>query len=1400
MRLSVDNGAVEDVELVTSPETPVGDVLTAVGLDASTPVAIDGETLDVNALVGSSRIREGAILRPASSRPGHEPSRLVLNVVSGPEAGKAIALSDGRTVIGRGRAAGARVDDPELSREHFAVNVTAARCTVEDLGSTNGTRVDDGDPISRVTELRPGGRIKAGLSEFSISRPARDAAALVSDGQGGLVLNRTFRIIPAIPHVQVEWPTPPSAQERSGIPWVATLAPAVIGIVMAAVLRQPTFLLFALLSPITMVATQWSSRRQAGARAKTAQGQYEERLAAARGAIAAAIAEQAARRQQDYPDPQEVLRILGTPTQRIWERRPADRDFLDLRVGLGAVAASVEVARRSGDEGLDPSDLNMASVPVCVPLPETGVLGISGSDESTGQLGRWIAAQIVALQAPDDVQLVVLSPRDGRARWSWLRWAPHCRLASDDRLVWVATDSDSVDARARSLKELVQQREQLKGSSPHGPAFSPAVVVILDGAADLRRRPDVAAILQRGPSVSVFFVCLDNSPHLLPEECRAVVDSADVASRATLFVQFAHGNGISGVAADALSASGLDEAVRVPAAIRRIAGSSSGAIPGSVRLLDLLELSDPGPADVRAHWNRADGTSGVIVGATDGGLQRVDLQVDGPHALIAGMTGSGKSEFIQSLVASLAVSFRPDEMQFVFVDYKGGSAFRELAELPHCGGLVTNLDARLTRRALSSLDADVKRRQQVLAEVGARDHADYRRIRSRRPELEALPRLVIVVDEFAEMKEDLPDFIDGLVAIARVGRSLGVHLILATQRPSGVVSPEIRSNANLRVCLRVASDSDSLDVVDAPDAARISKENPGRAYMRIGSEPLLLFQTARVGGHSGSTQGTTQEVVVRHLRWDDWVYLPGKAEAASSELTDLDLLVRAIREAAVEEGVVPASRPWTEPLPSLVTLDSLEGGDAWSVVVGERDLPSLQRHVPWAVPLDENLLVVGSARSGRTTLVRTLVAAAARCDSPAATHVYVLDGGNALGALEALPHVGVVVPRGQTDRAGRLLGRLVLLSQERNEQLARNGFSGLREQWDAVPEAERLPRIVLIVDRWESWSEELATAGYDELLSRLLSEGSAAGVSVVVAADETVLRTRIPARVSQTLVLRVNDPTAALNLGLPSAVAATTTTLPAGRAILAADGSELQIAVLDDGTGAAESARVSELTTTVNLTPNNALPFRLVALPTSVARNSLSAHHATGGVVLGVGGDEADAVVVEPLRGLVVAGPPRSGRSTALVTVVLGAIESGLRVVVVCPRRSDLTTLADRVTVLRGDEVGAAGWTAGLRGCDMLVIDDVDLVAGDLDLSAVLADRSSPPTVVGVDLDACSMPTGLLRAALKRAQQALLLCPPDHLVAQSVGVRLPRGGGFSGPPGRGVLAVDGEQVMVQVAR
>lgn len=1398
VRLTVGGAQKRDVEISAPPETPTATVLAALGI-ASGLASVGGRSVNASATFADSGLVEGAVVTPdlAGSADGTAADGVQLTITAGPERGRVVALGAGTHVVGRGRTATVQVVDEELSRQHFSIEVSSDAVRITDLGSTNGTFVNGDRADNEPLALSNGSTISAGLSAFEVSIPEDlSRAVLVPDHAGGFVLTRAFRILRHLQPVEIAWPLPPQPDRKRPFPWPAAIIPLVLGIVIALVTRKWMFLLLTLMSPVSVIATQYMERRNAKSSSEEDKRKYEERKARAEADLQQRLSEERAYRATLWPDQRTVTQAALAPSSHLWERRPTDPDFLNLRVGIADLPALVTLRASGGDPEAVPPQPRVKATGHGINLLDAGIVGIAGQVPTRQAMLEWIAVQLVTLHAAEDVRLVLLQGLQSQTDLSFLRWAPHLR--DDDGLVALSLSPEITEGLIRALQAVVDARKteqtQTFGSSVRP---TPSYVVLLEGAAELRRRPEVASLLQRGPGVGVYFVCFDESAALLPEECRAVVTLSGSRDNPVALVKDENGKEVSAIADGALSADVRDSVVRAIAPIRRVdGGAGPGALPQSVSLLEAVELPEPSAEQVVARWRTSGRSSRAVVGVAADGPFYFDLVKDGPHGLIAGTTGSGKSEFIQSLVVSLALANRPDELAFVLMDYKGGASALVLRGLPHVVGEVSNLDGRLAQRALESLGAEIKRRQLLFSKVGASDLDGYNRIKQDRPELEQLPRLVIVVDEFSEMKQQLPDFIDGLVSLVRLGRSLGVHLFLATQRPSGAVSPDIRANSNARVCLRVQTDTDSLDVLEASDAARISAATPGRAIMRSGNTaPLRTFQSAYATGRSALGRDEAKRVLVRELPLTSWVTPNESAGHASGGLTDLELLVAAIADAAKLIDLAPVATPWTDPLPTSLKLDSLSRSSDDRLIVGLQDSPATQKHDELIVSLSEPLVVIGSPRSGRTTLVRTLIAASIQAPDWATRHFYVLDGGSALASLARVPVVGAVASTAQTERIGRLLAKFDSELSRRIDLLALSDCSDYAEY--RARSSSELPRLVLVIDRWESVADDLSTYEFEDTVLRLISEGPRVGVTVVVTGDDSLLRTKLPSRAPSVVIMHLNDSTPAFALGVSGVVANATTSFPAGRGILVKGESELQFAVLADGSGAAEAAELDHLVARLH-SAEYLQPFRVAPIPLTVSQDALAGIATKENLPLGVGGNDGQALTVRITDGLLIAGPQRSGRSTTLLTLARQATLAGLTVGVVCPRRSPLMEFAS-ATVATDGQGSPADVIDSLKAVDLVLLDDVDtLLQGQL-LPPMLTDPQFPPIFAAVDIEVPGLMNPNFRSLLKRSSQVLAICPPDHLAAQNVGVRIARGAGFSGPPGRAILALRGENTLMQVA-
>jgi S-DNA-T family DNA segregation ATPase FtsK/SpoIIIE len=1389
-----------------------------------------------------SPIRDGTVVSLGSPEGcvGPEPGGLVeIRVMSGPGAGSIYWLPAGQADIGSGDNADVRIWDE-------AVAPLALRIFVDGRGACQvaayeGARAAlDREPLAVAAQWQPGQVVTVGRSLLGLAHyEPPDAALHRSADGGGVDFNRPPRLLPPERATRFQLPAPPPEAERRPLPILVAAVPLVLGLAMAYFLHQVYLLAIAGLSPVMLIGSQLGERRQGRKSAARRAAAYRDHKARIEHDARQALEAERAERAYQFPDPATVLSIAAGPRRRLWERRRTDPDYLVLRVGTADLPSGVELTDPEQDEHRRQVIWRIPEAPVTISLPGRGVMGVAGPGDTPRAAGRWLVTQAAALHSPNDLRIYLLTDSTGKASWEWARWLPHCRpQTGQDCAMLVGNDPESVAARIAELLAIMSARQQAAKDAGHREArFRPDIVVVFDGSRKLRTLPGAVQLLQEGPRIGVYSICLDSDEQLLPAECQAVV----VVGHHGVRVQQARAETLEQIRLDGVHPDWCARLARSMAAIRDVSDAGSvSVLPGSARLLDALELEPPTAAAVAARWRSNGRSAFAVVGESYDGPFGVDIKKDGPHALIAGTTGSGKSELLQTIVASLAVANRPDELSFVLIDYKGGSAFAECAQLPHTVGMVTDLDPHRVARALGSLSAELTRREHLLAAAGAKDIDAYQLVVDER-QAQPLPRLVIVIDEFAAMTRDLPGFITGLVNIAQRGRSLGIHLILATQRPSGVVSQDIRANTNLRIALRVTDPAESADVIGVSDAASIGQSTPGRAYVRLGHASIVPFQAGRIGGRRPGTDGAvTAKPRLVPMNWAD-LGKPEQAGAAraahrEAKVTDLTVLVGEIRNAARQLRIPRPHSPWLAPLPASLLLQDImpptpeperADGSGNPCVFGLWDLPARQQQQPAVLDLDtfSHLMAAGAPRSGRSQLLRTVAGTLALTQSSADVHLYGIDCGNgALLALTELPHCGAVVSRTQTERATRLLRRLAAELSRRQELLAAAGVADVREQRTAVPLAERLPHVFVLLDRWEGFTStlgELEAGSLTDVISRLLSEGASAGMHLIMTGDRSLLVGRISALCEEKLVLKLTEKEdyrlAGLNpRDLPD-------DLPPGRAFRSGSGTELQVALLASGaSGQGQAAALQSIAAHCRsrdaaVQPTQR-PFRVDALPSRVSFADAwqLRPHSAGPMwgMVGVGGDTIEAVGPDLASGMpcfIVAGPAKSGRSTILLSMARSLLAAGTPIVLAAPRPSPLRALSGVPGVLGlfdGPELSEAEFAEALssfRRPGVVLIDDAELLrdcgaAAELSRLVTRGSDAGRALVLGGDSESIAVGFSGWQVEAKRARRGCLTAPATVPEGDLIGIRLPRDVLGQPPrPGRCLLHTgDGKLITVSV--
>lgn len=1408
------------------------------------PGASQGVVLDPAAPVHESSLRSGCrveVVPVGERRPGDElddaPAALI-RVLSGPGDGREFRVAAGVNLVGRDPTAAVFLDaDHEVSRRHATITV-AESIVVTDLGSANGVLVDG--LLVRRAVVTAASRIRVGTTELAVV-PLRSGRARASrDAPDAFV--RPPRVEPVFGGRTVALPEPPAAEEPSRLPVVALIAPAVLGAALFLVTRQPMSLLFVLLSPLMLVGS-WLDTRLRWRRAHSARRRsFDVAMRAARRELLRGRDDEVAARREEAPSAAEVIAAMRTRSTLLWSRHPSGDAFLRLRLGSGTlpsrgtVAPPVLVRASEGDREaigtLEEEFAVVPGVPVVEGLHRAGALGVAGAGPLAAGAARALVVQAAGLHSPADLAVAAIVGGDARREWEWLTWLPHVDSPhSPLRATTLVSDAGSADRLLLELEALVSRRRSTGRTPPDRDTVNAlpfVLVVVAPGAPADRSR--LVALADEGRDAGIVMIWTAEAVTGLPAACTTFLD-VDRAEGGSVAGFVTEGRTVALHEVESIDPIAAETAARAIAPLTDIGARvvDETDLPGQVAFLDLYGAATAAdPAAVVQRWARNDSlvsswTPGsprdpggllAVVGQGREEAFAIDLRADGPHALVGGTTGSGKSEFLQTWLMGLATEYSPDRVNFLLVDYKGGAAFAECADLPHTVGLVTDLTPSLVHRALVSLRAELSRRERILSRANAKDVTAM----EAQGDPEAPPSLLIVVDEFATLAAELPEFVDGVVDIAQRGRSLALHLVLATQRPSGVIKDSLRANTDLRIALRVADAADSVDVVGVPDAARFDRRTPGRAMAARGGGRLHDFQAAYLGGRVESSR-PRPAVRVQTLEFGPGEDLgepvgsgmPEPTTGAAAERR-LDRLVRTIARAADDVGAALPRRPWVDQLAESIDLGELPEAGGGSIVLGLRDEPRHQRQRPLAIDLDSagNLLVVGGGGAGASAALRTVAAAATKevvadheagVSPPRQVEVHALDyAGGGLALLDGLPTVGSVVVGSDLERVDRLLRDLATLVAARAALVADARASSLSEYESA--RGETLPRVVLLLDGFAAFraENELRDAGrpFDRLVA-IMANGRRVGVHVALSADRDGV---VPASLSVRLGARI----------VLGGAASDSFHDPPGRGRY--EGEEIQLAVPGGSPEPAAQGRALEALASraVSAGVPAAPPVR--RLDALIARDRLPAT-VRDRPVIGVGHDTLEPVGVRAEGLFVVAGPFGSGRTTAMRTAVraIVAAQPRLQPRLLSARDGGLADAVPWLACATGPAAAAAEAArlasrlehdAAFDGARLLLvvesIGDFEGHAAEGEVARLVKAARRSGAIVLAEADTMTAPTAWqLFAELKAARAGLILQPDESDAIALFRTPLPRLSRSEMPPGRGFLIEGGHATLLQVA-
>jgi ESX secretion system protein EccC len=889
-------------------------------------------------------------------------------------------------------------------------------------------------------------------------------------------------------------------------------------------------------------------RRTYGARAK-----YLEYLGNLRSDLQSTAAAQRSSSAWRYPAPEALLALIRSPA-RLWERRPGDADFLLLRLGEGPqpLAKPVGIPVEDGPaQASDPVCVSAAAEliraygsvaddAIGVDLRSARVLSVLGPRAARLDLARALCCQLAVLHAPEEVRLLLCAGSTEAPDWEWIKWLPHLRGAQDGADGHSTAEPvadpgvlDSIVSSRAAHARKVQAGADLLDSGPW-------LVVLADGVIPT---PEAVSLLRRVPSRTTLVV-LGGSPAEEPNE-------VDVRVRVTAGRLRVEHLGAPDPPAEG-RADGMGprsaEAVARRLAPLRLSEEPGARLADTISLTGLLGVGDVGALDPALAWRRRPISEilRVPIGVSSDGeavvldLKESALGGDGPHGLVIGATGSGKSELLRTIVTGLALTHPPDLLAFVLADFKGGAAFAGLQDLPHVAGLITNLanDLAMVDRMHAALFGEIRRRQELLRSAGnLASLRDYQHRLAEGQALAPLPYLLVLVDEFGELLASRPDFIDLFVAVGRLGRSLGMHLLLSSQQLDEGRLRGLEGHLSYRIAMRTFSAAESRTVLGVPDAYELPPI-PGSAYLKVGTTVYKRFRAALVSQvYSPPDQSEVGPPRPREFR------LTSGAQSSPATVQDpdaqagpslLDVVVPQLRDAAAR-----AHQIWLPPLEPRVALDAILSSapspgsrGTLSVPIGLVDKPAEQKRDVLVADLSASaghLLVVGASLTGKTTLLKTLVASFALTHTPLEAQFYCIDyGGGGLSALGELPHVGGVAGRQDAELVMRTVTSVSALVDEREAQFKAAGIDSLEalrsRRGKGDLDGDGWADVFLVIDNWPALRQD-----FEELeapLQEIAARGLGYGVHLVMTANRWVdVRSSLRESVGGRLELRLNDPT-----------------------------------------------------------------------------------------------------------------------------------------------------------------------------------------------------------------------------------------------------------------------------------
>ena len=861
-----------------------------------------------------------------------------------------------------------------------------------------------------------------------------------------------------------------------------------------------------------------------------------------------------------YISAQECAQIIINKNSRLWERRIEDDDFLSIRVGLGDVPifADIEYPKKGFSleednlveliDSVEKKSKVIKNVPIVANLTNKNIaaLIVRNDDRTMEKFAQNLIMQLIALHSYADLKIVFLLKKEKKIKWEYMKTLPHIWDDQKQIRFW-ADEYDDMKDISRYLEEELNNRKQYEDKFDYR-SFSPYYLIITDDYKKIENLKIITEILNLKRNLGFGIFCLTDNLLHLPNECQLFINIEN-SKNGKLFENEITSTTKKEFYFDSSFTFFFENiGQRLSNIPIRATTSSKFSLPEVYTFLEMYDCGRIEQLNILQRWKTNDSTKSLQapIGIDTNGMPIVlDIheKAHGPHGLIAGSTGSGKSEFIITYILSLAINYHPNDVSMILIDYKGGGlagAFQKgNIKLPHIVGTITNIDKVGLQRSLVSIQSELRRRQVKFNQ--ARDKTDegtidiykYQKLFHEGIVKEPIPHLLIICDEFAELKQQQPDFMDELISVARIGRSLGVHLILATQKPAGVVNDQIRSNSKFGICLKVQDRQDSIDVIKRPEAAELKRA--GQFYMQVGNNEYFVLGQSAWAGANYEPADIIKKNVDNSIKFVSNIGMvikkidDTKKNQAKKDGEQLTNIVKYIYEIGKEENI--KLKPlWLENIPSIINLMDVrkkyniikEDNNVVSVL-GEYDDPFNQRQGPVEIDFEKqgNVIVFGNAESGKETLLSTMVYDVITNYEVREAQLYLLDfGSEALKIFKDAPSVGDVVLSTEEEKINRLFEMIQKEMKRRTELLSSYG-GNLRLYINDT--GEQMARIIIVINNYEGFVENYSDK-YDDILLTLCREGTKYGISFILTASAyNSIRYRLSQNFRQKIVLQLNN-------------------------------------------------------------------------------------------------------------------------------------------------------------------------------------------------------------------------------------------------------------------------------------